>query len=110
MLIFLDIVNPLSFHLPKLPSYPVVECSKHGRPPSKKQKERKVLTRLGKQLNIGSSDFGGSVEFSKRSYVHLGIFVLWQWHLNFFTTTVYGSDTSVLDFPYWNIFIFFIMS
>ncbi|CAL5212275.1 unnamed protein product [Lathyrus oleraceus] len=32
---------------------------KYGRPPSKKQKERKVLTRVGKQLNIGSSDFGG---------------------------------------------------
>ncbi|XP_073225771.1 uncharacterized protein [Cicer arietinum] len=33
--------------------------TKYGRPPSKKQKERKVLTRVGKQLNIGSSDFGG---------------------------------------------------
>ncbi|XP_027345863.1 uncharacterized protein LOC113857830 [Abrus precatorius] len=33
--------------------------AKYGRPPSKKQKERKVLTRVGKQLNIGSSDFGG---------------------------------------------------
>lgn len=33
--------------------------TKHGRPPSKKQKERKILTRVGKQLNIGSSDFGG---------------------------------------------------
>ncbi|CAI8616229.1 unnamed protein product [Vicia faba] len=33
--------------------------TKNGRPPSKKQKERKVLTRVGKQLNIGSSDFGG---------------------------------------------------
>ncbi|KAL2328469.1 hypothetical protein Fmac_021896 [Flemingia macrophylla] len=33
--------------------------AKYGRPPSKKQKERKILTRVGKQLNIGSSDFGG---------------------------------------------------
>nr|XP_025683567.1 uncharacterized protein LOC112784503 isoform X3 [Arachis hypogaea] len=33
--------------------------TKYGRPPSKKQKDRKVLTRVGKQLNIGSSDFGG---------------------------------------------------
>ncbi|KAJ1440684.1 hypothetical protein SESBI_01752 [Sesbania bispinosa] len=33
--------------------------TKYGRPPSKKQKERKVLTRVGKQLNIGSSDYGG---------------------------------------------------
>ncbi|ESW04421.1 hypothetical protein PHAVU_011G093600 [Phaseolus vulgaris] len=32
---------------------------KYGRPPSKKQKERKVVTRVGKQLNIGSADFGG---------------------------------------------------
>ncbi|XP_019448826.1 PREDICTED: uncharacterized protein LOC109351715 isoform X1 [Lupinus angustifolius] len=32
---------------------------KYGRPPSKKQKDRKVLTRVGKQLNISSSDFGG---------------------------------------------------
>lgn len=34
--------------------------TKYGRPPSKKQKERKVLTRVGKRLNIGSPDFGGS--------------------------------------------------
>ncbi|XP_047157144.1 uncharacterized protein LOC124827996 [Vigna umbellata] len=32
---------------------------KYGRPPSKKQKERKVVARVGKQLNIGSADFGG---------------------------------------------------
>ncbi|XP_020214189.1 uncharacterized protein LOC109798366 [Cajanus cajan] len=33
--------------------------AKYGRPPSKKQKERKILTRVRKQLNIGSSEFGG---------------------------------------------------
>ncbi|KHN38635.1 hypothetical protein glysoja_008184 [Glycine soja] len=33
--------------------------TKYGRPPSKKQKERKILTRVGKQLNISSPDFGG---------------------------------------------------
>ncbi|RDX62865.1 hypothetical protein CR513_58764, partial [Mucuna pruriens] len=33
--------------------------TKYGRPPSKKQKERKILTRVGKQLNTSSSDFGG---------------------------------------------------
>ncbi|KAK7263396.1 hypothetical protein RJT34_30985 [Clitoria ternatea] len=36
--------------------------TKHGRPPSKKQKERKILTRVGKQMSIGSSDFGGESE------------------------------------------------
>ncbi|XP_019413678.1 PREDICTED: uncharacterized protein LOC109325653 isoform X1 [Lupinus angustifolius] len=35
---------------------------KYGRPPSKKQKGRKVLTRVGKQLNIDSSDFGGECD------------------------------------------------
>jgi len=42
--------------------YLFVECSKYGRPPSKKQKERKVVARVGKQLNIGSADFGGTVD------------------------------------------------
>ncbi|XP_061374076.1 uncharacterized protein LOC133316358 isoform X2 [Gastrolobium bilobum] len=32
---------------------------KYGRPPSKKQKDRKILTRVGKQLTIGSSDLEG---------------------------------------------------
>ncbi|KAI4322414.1 hypothetical protein L6164_022112 [Bauhinia variegata] len=33
--------------------------AKHGRPPSKKQKDRMVLTRIGKVLNNVSSDFAG---------------------------------------------------
>lgn len=34
-----------------------VGCWKYGHPPSKKQKDHKVLTRIGQMLNKDSSDF-----------------------------------------------------
>jgi len=70
LILFLDLVRPFYFYFPKLSSYPFVQCSKYGRPPSKKQKERKILTRVGKQLNISSPDFGGTVDIYKLSFVY----------------------------------------
>lgn len=38
-----------------------VECRKYGRPPSKKQKDRKVLTNVGQMLSDGSKKFLGNI-------------------------------------------------
>lgn len=44
-----------------LQAHTFVECSKYGRPPSKKQKDRKVLTHAGQMLNDGSKKFAGNI-------------------------------------------------